>query len=161
MLSDVKGNQEAGWQQVVAAEANHVFYDAIEEGVRVLIMRGPFHLCAYLGVPEAHPLAGFDYNDLPMHVHGGLTFCGEGKNGWPEGWYWYGWDYGHSGDYCTYYDEPPLASKSSWRNGKKWTVPEVIAEAKDACWDFRLLMVLAEKCALKESGLLIAQRTTK
>jgi hypothetical protein len=152
-------NHAPDWEQVTSAESGHVFYDAIEEGVRILVMRGPFHLCAYLGVPKDHPLAGFGYDDLPMQVHGGLTFGSEGKKNWPEGWYWYGWDYGHSGDYCTYYDDK--LRTSAFRDGKKWTVNEVIAEAKDACYDFRKLMLLAEKCALKESGLLIARRESK
>lgn len=145
------------WEAVVKADAGHIFYDAIKEGVRVIVMRGPAALCAYLGVPKDHPLAGFDYNDLPMQVHGGLTFGSAPEEGWPQGWFWYGWDYAHAGDWSTYDDErrdpPPWKS-----DAKKWTVPEVVAEAKDACWDFRKLMKLAEKCALKDSGYLIARK---
>ena len=40
----------------------------------------------------------------------------------------------------------------------KWTVKEVIAEAKEAVWDFRRLVLLAERIALKDSGLLIARK---
>jgi hypothetical protein len=144
------------WAQVVAAEPGHVFYDAIEEGVRILVVRGPASLCAYLGVPKDHPLAGFDYNDLVISVHGGLTYGSTGGKEWPEGFYWYGWDYAHCDDYSTYYDDG--RTSEILRNGHKWTVEEVVKEAKEACWDFRRLMKLAEKCAMKDSGYQIARK---
>ena len=143
------------WQEVMDAEVGKIFYDAIDNGVRILVMRGPTSMCAYLGCPKDHPLAGFEYDDIPLSVHGGLAFGGEGGKGWPAGWYWYGWDYSHSGDYSTYYDR---LTSELLPEGHKWTVKEVTDEAKDATWDFRRIMLLAEKCALKDSGLLLAKK---
>jgi len=152
----IEGHSSEPWNEVVRAEVGHVFYDAINEGVRIVVMRGPSHLCAYLGVPEAHPLAGFGYDDIPLDCHGGLTFGKAGDSLLAKGWFWYGWDYGHSGDYCTYYDKEPLSKRP--RDEKKWTVEEVTQEAIFACYDFRRLMKLAEKCSLKESGFQIARK---
>lgn len=141
------------WKEVVDAKPGHIFYDAFDDGIRVVVMRGPAALCAYLGVPKDHPLAGFDYNDIPIQVHGGLTYGNEGKEGYlPAGFYWYGWDYAHSGDFSTYDED------SRWKHdAKKWTVKDVVAEAKDAVWDFRKVVILAERIALKDSGLLVAK----
>ena len=147
---------DTSWEAVADAEVGHVYYDAIDEGVRILVLRGPVAICAYLGVPSAHPLAGFSYDDIPLDVHGGLTFGQDGdgsKGDWPAGWYWYGWDYAHSGDYCVY---DGLRDRNV--GAHQWTPKEVVDEAKSACWDFRRLMRLAEKCALKDSGFLIAQK---
>ena len=72
-------------------------YDEQREGVRVVVLhtRGS-HYCAYLGVPDGHPLAGFDYDRVPLDVHGGLTFAGRFSD--MGGWWFYGWDYAHLGD---------------------------------------------------------------
>jgi hypothetical protein len=32
------------------------------------------HRCGYVTVPDEHPCAGKDYNELDVDVHGGLTF---------------------------------------------------------------------------------------
>ncbi len=132
----------------------HIAADYEENGVRVLIMRGASSLCAYIGIPEDHPLAGFKYDTLPIRCHGGLTFGQKGQGrrvtddgterGWPEGYYWYGWDYGHSGDYATYYDEMP-----SLAGGHKWTVAEVKAETWSVTYYFEILMKLAEELVTK------------
>lgn len=141
-----------GWQQVAVAAMGHIFYDEFHDGIRVLVVRGPCALCAYLGIAKDHPLAGFSYDDIPLSVHGGLTYSGDGVKGAPEGHYWFGWDYAHSGDACQYRDGVPDHHKDSHH----WTVKEVITEAKDAVWDFRKVVLLAERIALKKSGLLLA-----
>jgi len=139
--------------EVLDMEVGKVLYDAYHEGIRVLVMRGPSSLCAYCGVPSKHPLAGHSYNDLSIGVHGGLTFSREGKAGlvpipnkWPEGFYWYGWDYAHSGDRCAYdykYNRPLNPRE------KEWTVKEVVEEARWAAYDFAQLMKLAEVIATR------------
>lgn len=48
------------------------------------------HLCGYVHLPENHPLSGFDYDDIPISCHGGLTFSEGGL---------IGFDCAHSGDY--------------------------------------------------------------
>lgn len=39
------------------------------------------HRCGYVTVPEGHPFADKDYNDLYLDVHGGLTFSDGRKFG--------------------------------------------------------------------------------
>lgn len=61
-------------------------------------------------------------NELP--VHGGCTYTGSKASGDGD---WYGWDYGHNGDFM----RPPSASKNMMtysRRGKKWTVSEVMQD---------------------------------
>lgn len=125
---------------------NIIVRDWIEKGVRILIVRRNSHLCVYLGLPEDHPLAGEDYNDVPIDCHGGLTFAGSGGNGiWPSGRYWYGYDYAHAGDYCNYGHGLP----SGETGDKKWTIGEVQQEAKQSLYSLEKLMRLAEhmKCS--------------
>jgi hypothetical protein len=136
------------WADVVAAPVGHIFLDRHKDVVRFLIMRGPVALCAYVGVPESHPLAGQDYGNLPVECHGGLTFSGKGGyKSFPEGWWWYGWDYGHSGDYATYYDESPLAGLRDRSTGRQWTPKQVDEDSWSALYSFKKLVQLAEKIA--------------
>lgn len=125
--------------------------DEYVEGVRVIVMRGPVALCAYLGIPSSHPLAGYSYDDIPLQCHGGLTFGKEGDGPfWPKEFYWYGWDYGHAGDRATYSYESPLKEKFSLRdNEKEWTVKEVKEEARWVAYDCARLMKLAENIYTK------------
>lgn len=134
------------WEDVVAAEVGHVFCDEFEDGVRFIILRGPSSLCAYLGLPTAHPLSGYDYDDLPVEAHGGLTYAGTGVHGDGET-YWYGWDYSHSGDYSTYYDREPLSLSLRERDDKRWTPKDVYADAWHSHYEFVKLVGLAEKIA--------------
>lgn len=136
---------EVSWADVVAAETGHIFIDKFDEGLRFIVMRGPAALCAYVGLPKDHPLAGHNYDDLPVQAHGGLTFGREAGKQWPEGYYWYGWDYGHAGDFSVY-DEKYRDAPS---DDKKWTPAEVEADSWNAIYDFKHLMKLAENIAAK------------
>ena len=131
---------DRAFEDIAKDEPGTVYYDEHSGGVRLLVLRGPCSVNAYLGVPLSHPLAGFDYDDLPLDVHGGLTFSSEGggNSGFPEGWFWYGWDYAHAGD-------RPMYDSSFRKRGKEWTPKMVYQEAKQALWDFRRLAGLAEK----------------
>jgi hypothetical protein len=132
-----------------------IYVDKFEDGVRVLIMRGPASLCAYLGIPESHPLAGFDYNDLPVRCHGGLTFSSSSRpkseSLWPKGYYWYGWDYAHCDDLCFYsIDDPRWPSYS--RDPKAWTVKDVESEIWSVVYDFKKVMKIVEDSFTKGMG---------
>lgn len=132
-------------------EAGTIYEDGYENGVRYLIMRGPAALCAYVGVPADHPLAGHSYDDLSLECHGGLTFGGEGggKGSWPAGWYWYGWDYGHAGD-KSFYD---LKEGMAWRaDDREWTVEDVQKEIWHVTYYFAKLVKLAEDIARKRGS---------
>lgn len=52
-----------------------------------LIVRGPHGaLCGYVGVPEGHPDYQKGYDDVPVEVHGGLTFADGCHEATPEKW---------------------------------------------------------------------------
>jgi len=60
------------------------------------------NLCGYVGVPLNSKLAGIDYQELDIDIHGGLTYasncqdliCHESN----KEVYWFGFDCGHYGD---------------------------------------------------------------
>lgn len=134
----------ADTQTAEGIEVGTIVYDVFDEGVRFITMRGPFHWCGYLGIPLDHPLAGFDYDAVPLEAHGGLTFSSKARDVWPEGYWWYGWDYGHSGDRSYF-------SSGADRDGKDWTIKEVIEDSQNTVWEFKTLMKLAEKIKAKSS----------
>jgi len=75
----------------------------VESGVKALILRNPDFgtLCGYIALPLKHPLAGKNYNDIPIQVHGGLTYGDKGDGSlYEKGYYWYGFDCGHSWDFA-------------------------------------------------------------
>jgi hypothetical protein len=139
------------WESVCAAEPGTIFLDRFDEGLRFLIMRGPAALCAYVGIPLDHPLAGHSYDDLPVQAHGGLTFSGEGgtKSQRPAGFFWYGWDYAHSGDHSTYDEIASLKAIRDRQDDTRWTVPLVEADSWHAIYDFKHLLKLSEAIAAK------------
>ena len=147
----MKTQDKFEWE-IIGFEPGHIFEDWIEDGIRHLVMRGPAALCAYLGIPKDHPLAGFGYNDVVVNCHCGLTFAsmGDGER-FPEDRYWFGWDYAHSGDCCTYNHDPKMGYMSC-RGEKHWTVKEVKAEMWSAACDLKKQMNLAEKVAQKAMG---------
>jgi len=113
----------------------------IEDGIKIVILacRGS-HFTAYFGIPKDHPLAGFDYDDIPLKIHGGLTYGREGSKIFPTGYFFYGWDYAHLGDRVFI---EGLGFNSD-EDEHEWTLEEVETEAKDALYDFKKLVRLAE-----------------
>lgn len=104
-------------------------YEWEEDGIRFIIIQGRFGLCAYLGIDNRHPLAGFHYNEIPLKCHGGLT-CARNRDGsersrtiWkPLGYYWYGWSY----------------------IDRKWKLEEVIEDSQETIKEFKKLVKLVE-----------------
>lgn len=139
------------WEELRDLEPGTILHDEYRDGVRFIIMRGPSALCAYVGCPINHPLAGHSYENLNLSCHWGLTFADQGKvisteegkllAGWPKGFYWYGWDYGHCDD-ATFRELRGVS-------GKKWLVKDVIDDAWSAIYDFKKLMKLAEEISTK------------
>ena len=130
------------WTELKATKSGTVLHNEFSDGVRFIVMRGPGSLTAYVGVPKDHPLAGMDYDSLPrIDCHGGLTYSGIGKE-WPKGFYWYGWDYAHSGDCAFYYDDLAPIFKGS---DKKWLVEDVIEDSYWAIQAFKKIVTLVEK----------------
>jgi hypothetical protein len=120
-------------------EKHTIVKDFFQSDVRCVIMRGPSSWCAYVGVPLTHPLAGLDYNDIPLRCHWGLTFGDKGTTHLPSDYYWYGWDYAHCDD----------ASDYSPGEGKPWSLKEVEKEVWDVSYDFKKLVDLSEQLFLK------------
>jgi hypothetical protein len=136
-------------EMVYTAERETIILDSgTMEGAPYFIVSIGIHPCAYLGVPFDHPLAGMDYDNVPLGVHGGLTFSqfGEGKY-LPSGFYWFGWDYGHCDDYAEYCKNFPTYNGEK---RKKWTTAEIRKEIEGVIYDFKRLMTLAEKIVAKD-----------
>lgn len=123
-----------------------------EGGIACAIMRGTGSWCAYVGIHRKHLKAGFGYDKMPLRVHWGLTYAGRGIGACEEiNYWWYGWDYAHSGDDFSFRYEEPLKSmvydkedelfrktdelmrgQFSLPPDHRWTIPEVELEVKDA-----------------------------
>ncbi len=140
-------NRRVTWEQVVSAKPGEVLADRFEDGLRFMIIRGPCYLCAYIGIPESHPLAGRSYDDITCRAHGGLTYskAGDGQLK-PAGFWFYGWNYGHYDDYMI---SDHHSKKYSAYNEKlkKWGVEEVNEDSEGALYDFKKLMKLSEAIA--------------
>ncbi len=66
--------------------------DFEESGLRCVVLAGPMSRRGYVRVPPGHPYAHAGYDDVPVEVHGGLTFrCLD-----TDGFSWFGWDDGHN-----------------------------------------------------------------
>lgn len=95
--------------------------------VRGKFMGHIYEICTNGVHPTAYVNCGFRdmnkdaCNELP--VHGGCTFSGNRASA--DGT-WYGWDYGHGGDYM----EPrsPYGIANFGRYGKKWMVLDVMRD---------------------------------
>lgn len=74
------------------------------------------HYLGYVGVPEDHVAAVIgDYEDIPVPVHGGLTFSGEDLQGVSkESGFWVGWDYAHIFD-----------------QGKDYSLEDIVEDVED------------------------------
>lgn len=116
-----------------------------ENGIKFVIMSLGTHPCCYIGVNKNHELAGFHYDDIPLQVHGGLTYSDEGAGEYlPEGYYWYGWDYAHAGDYTGY--DTGIIDRS---DNKRYTLEDLESDIWDATWQFSKIKSLIEKAINK------------
>ena len=113
---------------------NEIIYNKIDNEtgiIHIIKVIDKSYFCQYIGINENHPLAGIQYYCFPFEVdcHGGLTFSGNGKDFYqklPPGYWYYGWDYAHFGDYTKL--NP---------SGKKWTLLEVLEEGKKVLKQFK------------------------
>ena len=127
-----------------------ILYDGWEEGIRIIILSLGTHPCAYVGIPESHPVAGWDYEALSfVECHGGFTYSEKGDDDYlPAGCWWYGWDYAHAGDWMGYYTEED--KKGAFRDYKKWTTEEIYQEARWVAYQMRKVMNWVEEIVKKE-----------
>ena len=102
-----------------------LFLDSGEyKGYSFWIVSYGTHPCAYVEVGKQHPYygkCGCDAFDLPIKVHGGITYgdFGLGKELSKEHFI-LGWDYNHYGD----------DSCSLGLPGKRWTTKEIFDDVK-------------------------------
>lgn len=93
-------------------------------GYDYMIISYGTHPCAYVAIPENHPLYEQDFNDIPdFGAHFGLTFADRldvfGNR------FCIGWDYIHAGDYAGCFEGIELLA-----NERKWTTAEILEEVK-------------------------------
>lgn len=90
------------------------------------------HPCIYLKIHENEKYYGRKYDDIPLDVHGSLTFSEMipygNKKFLSEG-HWIGWDYAHAGDsYGTILGE------------RKYAVVELLEEMRNAVEELEKIM---------------------
>ncbi len=129
-------------QTAKGLEVGIIVADWFDESIRIIIMRGPVSFCVYLGIPLDHPLAGKSYNDLLIECHGGLTFSAKGEKQWPEGYWWYGYDYAHGGDKVHFKTDYGLDKLSQYEHD--WTLEEIEKDSWEAIYSFQKLIKLSE-----------------
>ena len=88
------------------------------------------HPTAYVELPQNHPYYNVDYDNIPIDIHGGLTYCSnqlhtiaddeEGDR------FFIGWDYSHYGDFTGFFLEPTLQKCKDLFTGKKYTTNEMV-----------------------------------
>lgn len=72
-----------------------------KSGLRAVVMTHDRmgHRCGYVGIAKDSPLAGKNYDNVDVDVHGGLTF-GKANPKYPveSDLFWFGYDCAHAGD---------------------------------------------------------------
>ncbi len=100
------------------------------EGFRCLVIFVRHsHRCGYIAIPKGHPAFLMNYSDLPVQVHGGLTFGDFKLSDVPirKNAYWFGFDCAHAGDNTTWEMET---------KGHLWTTEEVEKECESMAKQF-------------------------
>ena len=89
------------------------------------------HPCAYIAIQEGQPYFDTtDYEDAGIACHGGCTWVEWGLHEIIDPSYKViGWDYGHCYDFSGTYLQ--CGSSTPWKDLKKWTTEEIIAECKE------------------------------
>jgi hypothetical protein len=132
------------FEEIAKDGVGTIYHKSLEDGVRFVILRGPASLCAYLGIPNDHPLANQDYDNIPLDCHGGLTYGHDYLNKKKDGYFWYGWDYSHSGD-KSFYD----IGRERDCDDTEWTPEMVAKDSWSAKYEFSKLVKLAERIYTK------------
>ena len=102
-----------------------VLADDIYKNYHYLIISYGSHPCAYVRIPKEHKYYKQEYDDIPIEVHGGLTYSG---TRWNDA-YWIGWDYAHYQDYTPALYEALKNTKQA-KQLKKWTTEEIFEDVK-------------------------------
>ena len=77
------------------------------KGYRCAVLFQPMcHRCGYVEIPKSSKYFNVDYDNIPIDVHGGLTYGRDyllEVSKQEDGTYWIGWDYAHYMD-CNDYE---------------------------------------------------------
>jgi hypothetical protein len=112
------------WREMQSDKSGTVYVFEKHAENAVLVMRGNLCLCGYVGVPVHSFKAGIASSDVPLECHWGCTYSSEGKGNYPEGYWWYGWDYAHLDDRV--FDD----RLGAW-GGRDWHPNEVYIDCLD------------------------------
>jgi len=89
---------------------------------------------AYIGVPEDHIAADLAYDDVPVDVHGGLTFSdselGHVDEDGEKPVKWFGWDYNHAADHRreVSIDEPVKELESALEQFREMSAKDIVED---------------------------------
>jgi hypothetical protein len=90
----------------------------VEGEYTLIVRRNQMNVnCGYIVLPKFHQYDGIHYNNIPVEVHGGLTYSQYENGNWVIGF-----DTCHVGDYIPYHDYD--------KNYYYWTHTDVINELK-------------------------------
>lgn len=117
----------------------HVLAKGVYKDIEFFVLSMGIHPNVYLNV-SGTKFDGCHYDNIPLSVHGGLTFSGT-PSVCLYG-HWIGWDYAHYGDYSPY--------SSVMADGKKWTIKELLDEAVTAIDDLVDLLAESDKKVIKK-----------
>jgi len=128
-------NTSKNWEQLRSTKRGTVLYEQwLDEETVFLVVRGTICLCAYLGIPQKHPLGGLDEDVISeiLDVRGGITFQGEGSKIVEhfEDFFFYGWGYAES-----LFDPHIFSSLKKYRE-KQWLTHNVIQDCQEAIRSF-------------------------
>ncbi len=88
-------------------------------GYKVFICRNVFDVnCGYVLLPLNHQYENVTAENIPLNVHGGITYSDKQKDGWVIGF-----DTCHLGDFT-----PQLINHDAQPNSHYWTHEEVLTE---------------------------------
>jgi|AKVG01.1.fsa_nt_gi hypothetical protein len=94
----------------------------------IATIKDDYH-CGYIAIPDEHNMAGKDYTEIDVTVHGGLTFGPQNDlhgMGEDDDTVWYGFDCAHAGDHTR-----------SMPGGTNWQSEDVREELLNLAEQFR------------------------
>ena len=143
------------WEDLLAMSEGTKVYEEVfstKPEIKFIILRNFASLCAYIGVPLKSPLAKHPPEGMQeLCAHWGINFADKGDGEIrPKGYWWYGWDYAHAGDYAFYFDHPKVQEFNILGNlipneSKKWLVEDVIEDSRKILEECKEILLLEDQ----------------
>lgn len=139
----------------VVYQYSHLLACGEYKGLKYAVVDYATHPCGYVESPAWK--MGIENYDF-ISAHGGINYddCLDHVKDLPEDFKdikFIGWDYGHLGDYLPYYDDLP--DDNIFKNGKKYTTEEIVADCHDV---INQIVILKETKELEELSSLLDQK---